>query len=466
MFTLADILTGTGGTLDPAHAGAADLVVRDVVIDSRQAGPGSLFVPLRGTAQDGHAFIADAAGRGAVAALAQESWPADPTLGAPFALIRVADTLKALQAFATWWRRQFPALKVIGITGSIGKTSTKEYTASVLSATYRVLYSEGNLNSETGLPLSVLRLQPEHEVAVFELGGGAWMGEITALAAIAQPQVGVITNVSHSHLASMGTLENLALHKAELVRALPAAPGGVAVLNYDDPRVRAMAAQTAARVLTYGLDPAADLWADEIESQGLGGVHFTLHRGSAAARLRLPLLGAHSVHTALRAAAAAEAVGLSWGDILEGLQTREAQQLRLLVVTGTHGATIIDDSYNANPASSLAALNLLNELPHPRWAVLGDMLELGEYEVEGHIKVARRAIEIVDRLVVVGPRGRIIGEEALRTGMAPDQVFFAAENAAAITYLRRELVPGAFVLVKGSHGMHMEEIVEGLRAPS
>jgi UDP-N-acetylmuramoyl-tripeptide--D-alanyl-D-alanine ligase len=172
------------------------------------------------------------------------------------------------------------------------------------------------------------------------------------------------------------------------------------------------------------------------------------------------------VHTALRAAAACEAVGMNWKDIVVGLQTGEAQQLRLLVAAGINGTTIIDDSYNANPASTLAALNLLMEMPHPRLAVLGDMLELGDYEEEGHIKVARRAIEVVDRLVVVGQLGRTIGEEALRCGMAPERIFFAPGNAQAIDYLRRVLAPGTYMLVKGSHGMHMEEIVEGLRAPA
>jgi len=466
MYTLNDILVGTGGTLDPQYPGPAGLVLREVVIDSRTAGPGTLFVALPGQVYDGHEFVVDAVGHGAQAALVRADWQPPGPLGASVAIIRVPDTLRGLQALATWWRSRFPALKVIGITGSIGKTSTKEYTGAVLATCMQVFRSEGNYNSETGLPLSVLRLQPEHEVAVFEMGGGSRMGELSDLAAIAQPQVGVITNVSHSHLASMGTLDNLAYHKGELVRALPPAPDGVAVLNYDDERVRAMAATTPARVITYGLDPAADLWANEIESQGLGGVQFTLHRAEEAMRLRLPLLGVHSVHTALRAAAACEAVGMNWKDIVVGLQTGEAQQLRLLVAAGINGTTIIDDSYNANPASTLAALNLLMEMPHPRLAVLGDMLELGDYEEEGHIKVARRAIEIVDRLVVVGQLGRLIGEEALRCGMAPERIFFAPGNAQAIDYLRRVLAPGTYVLVKGSHGMHMEEIVEGLRAPA
>ncbi len=461
MYTLADILTGTGGALDPEGAVPLDTIFTDVTIDSRQATPSSLFVALQGLAQDGHEFVMDALGHGARGLLVRDSWQAPLPTGPGVAVIRVADTLAALQAWARYWRGRFP-VRVVGITGSIGKTSTKEVTAAVLARRFQVLKSPGNLNSQTGLPLSVLRLAPETQVAVFELGGGEWMGEITRLTEIAQPEIGVITNVSHSHLANMGTMERLAEHKSELIRAL--APTSTAILNADDPYVIAMRAVAPGRVLTYGLDPSADLWADEIESQGLNGVQFTLHTGAEDSRIRLPLLGAHSVHTALRAASVAVALGMNWGDILRGLQMLDQQQLRLLVVPGVNQSTLIDDSYNANPASSLAALNLLNEMPGTHVAVLGDMLELGEYEREGHVKVALRAVEVVERLVVVGPLGRIIGEEALAAGMGPDRVFFAATNAQAVDHLRRVLTAGSYVLIKGSHGVHMEDVVEGLRA--
>jgi UDP-N-acetylmuramoyl-tripeptide--D-alanyl-D-alanine ligase len=460
MYTITDILTGTGGTLDPSSPGA-DQSFSEVVIDSRQATPGSLFVALQGLEHDGHAFIMDALGHGARGLLVRADWQPAIAVGPGVAVIRVPDTLQALQEWARHWRSRF-SVRVVGITGSIGKTSTKEVAAAVLARRFTVLKSPGNLNSQTGLPLSVLKLTPDIQVAVFEMAGGEWMGEITRLAEIAQPEIGVITNVSHSHLANMGTMERLAEHKAELVRALPAQ--STAILNADDPYAAAMRAFAPGRVMTYGLDPGADMWADEIDSRGLAGVQFTLHTGAERLRIRLPLLGAHSVHTALRAASIAVALGMNWKDILEGLQTLDQQQLRLIVVPGVNSTTIIDDSYNASPASSLAALNLLNEMPAPHVAVLGDMLELGDYEREGHIKVALRAAEVVEQLVVVGALGRIIGEEALAAGMSPDRVFFAATNAQAVDYLRRALTPGSHVLVKGSHGVHMEEVVEGLRA--
>ena len=462
MYTLSDILTATGGTLDPLDTAEGERAYTDVVIDSREAAPGSVFVALAGEVADGHQFVADAVARGARAVLVRSDWQPGTALGPDVAVIRVADPLQGLQEWARWWRRRC-TVRVVGITGSIGKTSTKEVTAAVLARQFRVLKSPGNLNSQTGLPLSVLRLTPATQVAVFEMGGGAWLGEITRLAEIAEPEIGVITNVSYAHLASMGTPERLAHHKAELVRALPA--DSTAILNADDPLVAAMRAEAPGRVFTYGLDPGADLWVDNIESSGLNGVQFTLHTGHEALRIRLPLLGAHSVHTALRAASVAVALGMNWGAILEGLHRLDQQQLRLLVLPGVNNTTIIDDSYNASPASSLAALNLLDEMPAPHVAVLGDMLELGAYEREGHIKVALRAIEVVDLLVVVGPLGRIIGEEAVASGMAAEQVYFAASNGEAVDYLRQALAPGSYVLVKGSHGVHMEEIVEGLRAP-
>jgi UDP-N-acetylmuramoyl-tripeptide--D-alanyl-D-alanine ligase len=441
-------------------------VLREVVIDSRTAGPGTLFVALPGQVYDGHEFVVDAVGHGAQAALVRTDWQPPGPLGAGVALIRVPDTLRGLQALATWWRSRFPALKVIGITGSIGKTSTKEYTGAVLATAMQVFRSEGNYNSETGLPLSVLRLQPQHEVAVFEMGGGSRMGELSDLAAIAQPQVGVITNVSHSHLASMGTLDNLAFHKGELVRALPPAPHGVAVLNYDDERVRAMAATTPARVITYGLNPAADLWADEIESRGLSGVQFTLHRAEEAMRLRLPLLGVHSVHTALRAAAACEAVGMNWKDIVVGLQTGEAQQLRLLVAAGINGTTIIDDSYNANPASMAAALQTLKMLCQEgrAVAVLGDMLELGTGTEEAHRELGRLAATCVERLYVLGEMAQEVARGAAEGGLPAAGIVVAKDHEEISAELIGWLKDGDCVLFKGSRGMRMERVAQSVRA--
>lgn len=464
MFTLGDILEGTHGRLDGAAGPSTTVGLRfdGVAIDSRQALGGALFVALRGERFDGHDFVLDAAGHGASGALVREDWQPPAALAPGVALIRVDDPLAALQRLAAWWRARHD-VQVVGITGSVGKTSTKEVIASVLSRRFPTLKSEGNLNNEIGLPLTLLRLTGEHRKAVLEMGAGYALGELTMLTEIARPEIAVVTNIGPVHLERMGTLENIALNKSELVRALPST--GTAVLNGDDPLVSAMREVTSARVLLYGLDARCELRAAKIESRGLQGVGFTLHFAPDEKQwpVRLPLLGRHSVHTALAAAGAAHAAGMAWSDIVDALQTVDAQ-VRLLVVRGFNGSTLIDDSYNASPASMLAALDLLGETPGRHIAVLGDMLELGSHEQEGHLTVGRKAREAVNYLVVVGMLGRIIGEEAMRAGMPPDSVFFATGNAQAIDKLRDLLQPGDYVLVKGSRGLKMEEIVAGLRA--
>ena len=464
MFALQDILQGTGGELDALGEALAmtGLGFTGVAIDSRADLHGALFVALAGERVDGHEFVLDAVGHGARGALVRHNWEAPTALPAGVALIRVEDPLAALQSLARWWRARNDA-QVVAITGSIGKTSTKEVIASVLSKRFDTLKSEGNLNNEIGLPLTLLRLRPEHEKAVLEMGAGYQLGELTLLCEIARPQVAVVTIVAPVHLERMGTIENIALNKSELVRALPS--DGTAVLNGDDERVRAMREVTNAKVVLYGLDAGNDLRASDIVSHGLHGVHFTLSVTSSGDswRVRLPLLGRHSVHTALAAAGAARAAGMGWDEIVAALQRLDAQ-VRLLVVAGYNDSTLIDDTYNAAPESTVAALNLLDEMKGNKIAVLGDMLELGAYTEEGHLKVARRASVVASRLVVVGSLGRLIGEEALRVGMPPHRVFFAADNDQVVEYLKRVLKPGDHVLVKGSRGLHMEDIIYGLKA--
>ncbi len=287
------------------------------------------------------------------------------------------------------------------------------------------------------------------------------VGEISDLARMALPQVGVVTIVRPVHLERARTLERIIQAKTELVAALPPAPEGVAILNYDDPSVRGMAAATEARVFFYGLSRQADLWADHIEGLGLEGIRFRLHYQDEELHVKIPLLGRHSVHTALRAAAVGLMEGLTWQEIIEGMRGPLAQ-LRLVAVPGPHGATILDDTYNASPSSTIAALNLLDELDGRKIAVLGDMLELGDYEQEGHEKVGMRALEVADVLITVGERGRIIGETALRWGMDADRVHIVGSNAEAIALLEGMVTGEDVVLVKGSRAMRMEEIVNAL----
>jgi UDP-N-acetylmuramoyl-tripeptide--D-alanyl-D-alanine ligase len=452
-----------------------DQPISETVIDSRQAKPGALFVAFEGEQDDGHEYVADAFSRGAVAAVVERPIKttkltmdlADPSRTLPSAwslpmVIKAPSSLLALQQIATFWRQRHD-VRVIGITGSVGKTTTKELSAAVLARRYTVLKSEASYNNEIGLPLTLMKLKNEHERVVLEMGMYD-VGEISDLARIAKPQVGVVTIVGPVHLERAGSIERIAQAKAELVKALPAEPEGVAILNYDDERVRAMARETQAKVFYYGLSPEADLWVDDIEGLGLDGIRFRLHYGDEEMFVRIPLLGRHSVHTALRAAAVGLVEGMDWQEIIEGLRG-PSPQLRLVSVPGPMGSIILDDTYNASPASTIAALNLLEELDGRKIAILGDMLELGDYEEEGHQKVGMRALEVADVLITVGARGRIIGEAALRWGMASEQVHILDKNDQVIDLLEKMVKANDVVLVKGSRGMKMEQIVNALVRP-
>ncbi len=451
----------------------AEPAVVSVVIDSREAVPGSLFVAFAGEQVDGHDYVQAAFDRGAVAALVERPCPGDHpvidlrgqvSLGlapstritTPVCLL-VDNTLAALQTTAKAWRDRFP-IRVIGITGSVGKTSTKELTYSVLSRRYRTLKSAGNQNNEIGLPLTLLNLQRHHQRAVLEMGMYT-AGEISRLCELAQPEIGVVTMIGPVHLERAGSMEAIVAAKQELVEALP--EHGTAILNKDDAQVMGMADHTPAAIFTYGLDNSADLWADNIRSMGLEGVRFTLHHGGEALNLQVPLLGRHSVHTALRAAAVGLVDGMSWPDIVAGLSQTTAQ-LRLVAVPGPNNSIIIDDTYNSSPDSALAACNLLQDLDGRHIVVLGDMLELGQMEEQSHRLVGRRAADAAQILVAVGPRSRLTAEEALAVGMPSDRVFMVDDAGAAVPILEEIIQANDIILIKGSLGMRMDRIVAAL----
>jgi len=470
MIRLRDVLTGANGTPGVGMALPLplppDFLFPAIVIDSRQVTKDALFFALPGTTTDGHAFIGQAAERGAACAVVRADWfAAAIAAGNPPTLpvITVPETLTALQSLASWWRTLYPA-PLVGVTGSVGKTSTKELIATVLSRRYRVLRNPGNLNAITGMPLAVLGLTPDVQVAVVEMGLYD-AGDIATMVKIARPRIGVVTNVGVSHAERLGSQEALIANKGDLVAGLP--PDGCAILNGDDPNVRGMRSRTTARVVTYGLNDDNDLRASEVESEGLSGIAFRLMLpGERAVRVRLPLLGRHSVHTALAATAVAREFGLALPDILAGLEG-EQTQLRLYTVPGPNGAILIDDTYNSSPQSTLAAFNLLEELDAPRRiAVLADMLELGVYEAEGHTRVGQRAAAVVDRLYTFGSRSAITAAAAVIAGMPKDQViaFPQDQKDALARQLQSDLRPGDVVLIKGSRGMQMETLVDALRA--
>jgi UDP-N-acetylmuramoyl-tripeptide--D-alanyl-D-alanine ligase len=429
-------------------------------------------VALPGEKKDGHEFVAQAFAQGAIAALvhrpveagdvavirADESSPAE-IAQLPVA-IQVEETLRGLQRLAAFWREKFTA-RVIGVTGSVGKSTTKELIAAVLSTRLKTLKNAGNLNNEIGLPLTLLKLDDSYERVVLEMGMYD-VGEIALLCDIARPQVGVVTNVGPTHLERLGTIERIVQAKTELVQALPL--DGVAILNADDPLVAPMAGQTRARILTYGLTPTADLSAEEVTSAGLEGIRFAFRYQGERIEARLPLLGRHNVYTALRAAAVGLVEGLSWTEIVAGLEVLpSAAQLRLTPVPGPNGSTLLDDTYNASPASTLAALNLLAELEGGRKiALLGDMLELGSYEEEGHRQVGRRAAGVVDALIVIGSRAGWIAAEARRCGLEPARILAVETHQAAVAHLAEFLRPGDWVLLKGSRSLRLDEVVAAL----
>ena len=455
----------------------ADRIIADVGIDSRTLIPGSMFVALKGESADGHDYVGSAFDNGASFALIDHQvdprirvidcrpgsdQDLDQEIEVPFCIL-VEDALTALQQVAGEWRKRLN-VRVIGITGSVGKSTTKELTTTVLKQRYRTLKNTGNLNNEIGLPMTLWRMSKGHQRAVLEMGFYV-PGEIKFLCDLARPSVGVITTIGTVHAERAGSQEEIARGKSELVQSLPPAPDGVAILNYDDDLVREMAGLTQARVFYYGLNPEADLWADQVEGLGLEGIKFRLHFQGENIHLKVPLIGRHSVHTVLRAAAVGLVEGLSWDEIGRGLRS-EHTQLRLVAVRSRSGALILDDTYNASPKSMLADLNLLEEMEGRKIAVLGDMLELGRYEHEGHMKVGIRAAQVADVLVTVGEKAQIIAKAASKNGLDQTRIHVFKESIEVTTFLSEFLQGDDVVLVKGSHGMRMDKIVAALEEGS
>jgi UDP-N-acetylmuramoyl-tripeptide--D-alanyl-D-alanine ligase len=453
--SLNDLLAVVGGRLQGPRS---PITISGAAVDSRRVLPGSIFVALPGERTDGHAFVADALRAGAVAALVARPIELDPELDAP--QVVVPDPLQALQELAAWWRAQH-AVRVVGITGSTGKTIAKEITADVLERGLVTLRNEGNLNSETGLPMTLLRLGPRHEVAVLEMSMYT-VGEIARLAEIAQPEVGVVLAVHPAHLERAGSIERIAQAKAELPAALPR--DGLAVLNADDQRVAAMRGVTVAEVRTFGLGAAADVRAEGIVSHGLAGTEFTLTAPWGTRRVTSANPGRHLVPHALAAAAVAERLGVPLDEVAAALEAGSHAEHRMNVLESSSGATLVDDTYNASPVSVAAALEFLAETPlragRRRIAVLGDMLELGPDEERLHREVGQMAARAADVVVAVGPRGRWLGDAARAEAHA--RVVSAADAEEAAALLEREVAPavGDLVLLKASRGIGLDRAVE------
>lgn len=468
----------------PAPIGAFSAVTMSSRSDgSPPMRTGSLFVAVRTSRGDGHHYVQDAFRNGARAALVARvpdelcgaeqdavqvldfrpgasCVPDASSLAAGKPLLYlVSDPVAALQRVSAWWRRQFAA-RVIGITGSVGKTTTKELVAACLSTRYRVLRNPGSFNNELGLPFTLLELTASHERVVLEIGVSA-LGEMALFSSLAGPHVAVVTAVTAAHLEAFRDLETVAAEKGELVAAIPA--NGLAVLNGDDPRVAAMANRTRAHTLLYGRGKECQVRADRVEARGLEGISFVAHASGTTRHLKLPIAGTHFVYAALAALAVALKEGVAIDDVVAALgRAPETQRLRQIVLPC--GATLLDDTYNASPAATVAALELLASLSGRRIAVLGDMFELGDFAEEGHRSVGRYAVASgIDLLIVVGELASFIGDEARQTGLPEGRIRAVRDTTSAVDAIADlSIGAGDYVLIKGSHGMHMEEIVRCL----
>jgi UDP-N-acetylmuramoyl-tripeptide--D-alanyl-D-alanine ligase len=457
-FTPDELHLATGGR----WSGPPPRDVEGISTDTRTLAPGAAFVALAGESFDGHAFLADAARAGAAAAVVAAGRLAEVPAGLP--ALAVEDTLVALGAIARHHRRRFP-IPVVGVTGSNGKTTTREMIAEILATRGPVLRTEGNLNNEVGVPLTLLRLGAGHRAAVIEMGMNH-AGEIARLAAIAEPGVGVVTNASAAHLHGLGTVDAVADAKAELWRGLP--PSGIAVAGLDDRRLLARAEKTGRRLVTFSAraDAPADVVLLDVLHHGEDGLDFLLGIGTKEVRVRTPLVGRHNAVNAAAAAAAALALGCTDREIVAGLAAVHPVGRRLRLERLPSGALLVDDCYNANPASMTAALATLRPLAGEGriLAALGDMLELGAAEEEAHRELGRQAAATgLAALATFGPRSRLAHEAALAAGQDASQAFHTEDPAALAAWVRERLRPGDVLLVKASRGMRLERLVEALR---
>lgn len=448
-FTLQEVEKATGGRL--LYPVVDDSVFSQVETDTRAITEGALFVALKGETFDGHDYVLQAKERGAAGAVVAEDRPEYKQEG--FAVVIVTDTRKAYQDLARFHRRRF-SIPVIAVTGSVGKTSTRSMIAAVLSQKYRVLQTEKNFNNEIGLPKTLLQLTPEHEACVVEMGMRG-LGQIAELAAIAEPDIGVVTNVGKSHIELLGSQDNIARAKSELVRAL--SEDGVAILNQDDSYVAAMADLCRGKVVGYGIESNAAIRASRVVCSEKG-LRFACRCFDQVMDIHMPLIGSHNVYNALAAIAVGRVLGLTEHQLQKGLSEYRGMPMRQeLIHLGEY--TFINDAYNANPASMSEALKSLALLTKGRKiAVLGGMLELGDWTVREHEKIGAEAAELgLDALITMGSPAFYIADAARKNGLGA--VYTAQDHAGAADCLRQIIQPGDTVLLKGSRGFAMEKIL-------
>lgn len=460
------LASATGGEV---VAGSPDLMVNGFVIDSRATVPGCAFVALRGERVDGHGFVGaafDAGARVAVVSHWDDELAASVLEGrhGDHAVVLVADTEGALTQLAAYQRSRLHC-HVVGITGSTGKTTTKDFLAAALATRYRVVATKGNRNNELGVPLTLLDAGVDTDVLVVEMGMRG-PGQIEELCRLARPTAGLVTNIGQTHMELMGSQEAIVLAKGELVRCIPA--DGAVFLNGDDELTRGLADIAAAPVTWYGMEPDSDVRASDLEVDESGHPTVTLSAGEESARVRLPMPGRHNAYTAAAAAAAALWMGVPLEEIAAAFEQVQVTDMRMQVFTTAGGVTVINDAYNASPTSMRAAITALADMKTggSRYAVLGDMAELGTLAELAHFKlgeeVARSGIE---GLVTVGDLARRIGDGARVAGMDPDAIRPCATIEEVSEVLDDLLAPSDVVLVKASRSVGLERIVEGILRP-
>jgi UDP-N-acetylmuramoyl-tripeptide--D-alanyl-D-alanine ligase len=432
--------------------GRNERLITDLSTDSRTVQPGDLFVALRGDNFDGHQFVEQATQRGAAGAIVETTWTGKPS--PDFSLLRVADTLVAYQQIAAQYRRSL-GIKVVAITGSNGKTSTKDFTASVLAHRFRVAKTEGNFNNHVGLPRTMLQATARDEIGVWEIGMNH-PGEIAPLARLAQPDVAIVTNIGIAHIEFMGSREAIAEEKAELAASL--GPNGTLILNSGDEFAGTIAQRTSGRVIFAGIE-RGEVQAHEIV-QTAEGAEFTILEGAHRCRAVLPVPGLHMVQNALLAIAAGRVFGLSLEECAAGLAAAPLTQARLQIKK-IAGVQFIDDSYNANPDSTKAALRTLAELETDgqRIAVLGEMAELGAESARGHREVGEVAASLgIDRLISLGKDSAGIASAARAVGLTNSRTLASVEEVAELLCATAQ--PGDLVLIKGSRSARTERVLE------
>lgn len=447
-FLLGDAVKATGGRFF-GDAEALSSEITFVTSDSRTAAPGALFIAFKGARADGHDFMANCLAAGAVGCISERE-PASP---AEMPCIVVPSSLQATGALAAWHRRRFD-IPVIGITGSVGKTTTKEMIASVLAQKYNTHKTEKNFNNELGVPQTLLRLDDGHQVSVVEMGISDF-GEMRRLTQMVHPTIAVFSVIGYSHLEYLGNRAGVLRAKAEIFEGMNA--GGLAIVNGDDDLLNAL--ETPVRKITYGQQPHNDVVAENVHNLGMAGIQLTIRHAKGAFEANIPAFGAHMVYAALAGAAVGLALGLTEAEIAGGIARYHTVGDRARVIDA-NGMTIISDCYNANPNSTSAALDSLGQLKGRKICILGDMLELGEETAELHRQVGRRAVtQGIDQIIACGTLSRNTYEGALAEG---GNALYFANKSALLAELPELVRPGDRILVKASHSMAFEEIVSVL----